>query len=306
MGQLGEPGSVVSGDSGGSATPSPAPVGAGMNDAGGAGTGTPGSDAVALSPESYIRVPGQDRPVKYSDFINGYVSKADFTRAQQRIAAERDAAQKSAKDTEAKFANAARQVLARLGQGGQGNAQPAPNSLQAVLGQLEAQPYVDGPTAAGLFRNLIESNVLPLANAIKQRDQVLDLLYKRLQALDGNVSTLRNRTTNEEFMGRLAKVRGELALPEDPVVGEFLQDIYLSYEGEDLDQEFPRMAKERFDALRTLFREMDRREADEARNARVGIPGKGGAATPGKPLRRGFLSPAQIADELWPGGRSET
>jgi hypothetical protein len=300
------PGSIAAGASDGGSATSGQPVGGGaaVNEPVG---GTP-SDAIALTPESLIRVPGQDQPVKYSDFIGGYVPKADFTRAQQRVAAERDALQRQMQEQEQRFATAARALLARLQGGGTAAGAPgAPggaggNALDAMLAGLESQPYVDGATAANLLRNLVQQNVLPLATALKQRDQALKLLFERLQAIDGTVGQLRNQTTNEEFQAKLAKARSDLRLPDDPVVNELLQDVYLSHEGEDLDQEFPNMVKARFEGLRKLIRDLDKREAEEARAARIGIPGKGGQAVPGRPLRRGFLSAAEIADQMWPGG----
>jgi hypothetical protein len=252
-------------------------------------------------------VPGSDKPVKYSDFINGFVPKSDFTRAQQRIAAEKTQLQQQLQAQEQRFTQAAQQILARLGQGGQaGNAQADPNSIEGMLAQLESAPYVDGPTAAKLMRGMVQQNVLPLAQALQQRDQALRILFQRLQQLDGTVGSLANRTGNEDFTGKIARVRGDLQLPDDPQVNELLQDIYLSHEGNDLDQEFPNMVKTRFDALRQVVRAMDRQEAETARANRIGLPGRGGAASPGRPLRRGFQTPQQIADDLWPGGQPET
>lgn len=302
------PGSIVAGD-GGSAEPTSGPsggtgtsAGTGIGGAGSAGQPTP----ISLTHESLIQAPGLDKPVKYSDFINGYVPKADFTRAQQRVAAERDALKKQMETERTQFRTAAQQILSRMQGGGQGNAAPEPGSMQATLAQLEAAPYVDGQTAANLVRNLIQTNVMPLAEAIKQRDQALAIMFQRLQALGGTVGTLQSRTTEGDFHGKLSAARASLGLPDDPVIGELLQDVYLSHEGEDLDQEFPNIVRQRIEALRLLFRNLDKKEAEDSRANRLGIPGKGGAAAPGRPLRRGFQSPQQIADELWPGGTPET
>ncbi len=300
------PGSIGAGaGSGGSAPSAPAaPSGPGPGDGGGAATPSP----ISLTPESLIQAPGLDKPVKYGEFIGGYVSKADFTRAQQRVAAERDAAQKALQDQEQRFRAAAQQILHRMGGAGGANSGAAPQagSLEATLSQLEAAPYVDGPTAANLVRNLVQTSVMPLATAIQQRDKALGILWQRLQQLDGTVGTLRNRTSEGDFQTKLSRVKTDLGLPDDPAINELLQDIYLSHEGEDLDREFPTLVKQRFEGLRTLVRALDKREADEARASRMGLPGKGGNATPGRTLRRGFQTPAEIADQLWPGGTPET
>jgi len=92
------------------------------------------------------------------------------------------------------------------------------------------------------------------------------------------------------------KVRDELGLPDHPEAKELLMDIYASHEGDDLDQEFPNIARRRIDGLRQMFRELDRQEAQRAKERL--IPGRGGNAAPSQPLRRGFKTPAQIAEEL--------
>ena len=272
---------------------------------GGDGGGAPTPQHIEISADSYIKAPGSDKPVKYSDYINGFVPKADFTRAQQKAAAEIQQRERALQDQEARFRSSASQIWQKL-QGGQpGQGAPA-NSFDSALAQLETSPYVDGKTAAGLMRTMLDQNVKPLQDALAQRDNLLGLAFKKLQALDGTVGTLRNRTSAGDFNAKMATVRSSLGLPDDPIVSELLQDVYLSHEGNDLDREFPNMVKTRMDGLRQIFRAMDKKDADDAKTRRMGLPGRGGAASAGRPLKRGYQSPAQIAEMFWPGGASDT
>ncbi len=289
------PGGISGGGSGGGPVGGGASVGSGGDSGGGAAP-----QHVEISNDSYIKVPGSDKPVKYSDYIGGYVSKADFTRAQQQAAAERQRLERASQEQEARFRAAASRIMQRIG----GNQGPDPNSLESTLSQLESREYVDGKTAAGIVRNLVQTSVLPLAQAIRQRDQALGLMFKRLQALDGTVGTIRNRTVEGDFKTRVANAKQSLTsagFADDPVLDEMVQDFYAAYEGPDLDQELPGVIRNRLSALRNYFRALDKKEAETARHQRLGLPGKGGAAAPGRPLRKGFQSPQQIADELWPG-----
>ena len=118
---------TTGGDAGTRGSPSPA-----------APTGAPasGSAPYALTDDSEILVPGSTTPVKYKDFVGGFVPKADLTRMRQQDRAQVAEQQRALKQQEATLQQAAQQLAGRLGQQGQG-----PDLYQ----QLEA-PYVDGKT----------------------------------------------------------------------------------------------------------------------------------------------------------------
>jgi len=273
-----------------------APGFGGGGDEGGSG------NAVELSDDTLIRVKGQDKPVKYSDYIkNGFVPKSDFTRAQQARASEVQRANQALQERESQL----REFQARQ----QGNAQSQTNPVNDLIKGLEAKPYLSGQEAAGLVRQLWDGGITKLAQAIGQRDEVIKLLYNRMQQIDKGVTGLRGQSQESALTARFNSVKTELNLPNTPEVDEFIQDVYYSHEGEDLDAELPNMVRARWNAMQNLIRAESQKQVRSARQ-NVLAPGgvKGGNATPSKNLRdrTSRMDARQLADEMWPllGGTS--
>lgn len=258
---------------------------------GGSNVGTGGGTPITISDDSYITPPGAKEPVKYSDWKARHVDKSEFTKTTQAYAAQVKAAQAEIKRLQDA---ASRQP--------QGTPQQTPqtNQLQERLRELANAPYIDGKQAVQIVQDLYQNAVGPLAEAIKVRDQALALMFKKLQGVEQTAQGLSSRTTEGDFKTLLNSTRSSVGLPEgNSAVDEFLQDIYLSHEGSDLNREFPSMVKARFDALAQVVREMDRKRAQDARSRAAGIPTRGGTATPGKPLTQGHRSPQDRASAIW-------
>jgi len=184
------------------------------------------------------------------------------------------------------------QQYAQQQQGGQ-------QSQADLINQLKEMQYLDGPTAAALMERIVNEGINPLGQAIQQRDQALAHMYKEYKALKGQLGTHTNAQAEADLSGRFTKVREEHQLPDEPWVNNYLQDVYYSHEGNDLNTEFPNMVRERLEVMRKGFRGLDRQAAESARKV-SSFPGKGGevAFTDGK--TGGYKSPQDRADELWP------
>ena len=226
---------------------------------------------------------------------NLHVEKSEFTKLRQKDADAQRALEDRVRDREASLSAREQQILqaARLlQQQAQRGQQPDPYA------KLRDLPYVDGASLVELVEQVKSQDIGGIVQAIQQRDQALQLMHNQLTKLQKAFDGVQGKSAETEFGGRLSKVRESLGLPDADWTGEFLKDIYLSHEGDDLANEFPNLARTRLDTLRKAFREMDKAEATKAR-ASV-IPGQGGNATPGKPLRHLYKSADQIADEAWP------
>lgn len=260
------------------------------------GQGDGQAQAVDISDETLIRVKGQKDPVKYGDYIKGqFVPKSDYTRSQQAKAAELKAAQETLRDRETRLEAFQRQQ--------QGNAAPQANPVNELIKSLETKSYISGAEAAGLVKQLWDGGITKLAGAITQRDEVIKLLYNRMMQIDKSVGGIRETNQSQSLQQRFAAVKAELNLPDDPQVDEFLQDVYYSHEGEDLDQEFPNMVRARWEAYQKLLRVSDQQRVQSARKG-VLAPGgqRGGNATPSNQLRNRVakMDAKQLADEMWP------
>lgn len=255
-----------------------------------AGGETP--SAVSLADDTLVSVPGSDKPIKFGEWRNRYVDKADFTRTTQQYAAREKAWQDYANQIKQQYEERLKSVTPAQPQG--------QNSFEAELNALASREYVDGKTAAGLVQRIIQQGLAPLAGELKKRDQLIGLLYNKLEGVEGSVQGLTGRTSQADFQSKLEAAAKSAALPSKPVIQEFLQDIYLSHEGKDLDSEFPNMVKQRWSELVQAVREWDKEQADDAKRRALGIPTRGGAATPSKPARKGFETAEDIAKTWFP------
>jgi hypothetical protein len=226
-----------------------------------------------------------------------YVPKSEFTKIRQKEAEQRRQLEAAIREREqvlsereSKLVQAAQLLQQRLAGGGQGSQDP--------FADVRDLPYVDGATVARLMEHLRGNELGGIVNAIRQRDQALSLMHNQVLKLQKMLNEIQGKHVESEFDGRLRKVRDELGLPDQPWAMEFLQDIYLSHEGDDLADEFPNLARTRLNDLRKAIRELDKAEAEKAK--RVAIPGQGGNAVPSAKLNEGYKNPAQLADELWP------
>jgi hypothetical protein len=278
----------IGGSGGGSGAPSGAPAAGGGSPQTGSPAGGAAPTPISLSDDALIVPPGGKDPVKYSDFIRGYIPQSEWTKRNQALSREREEFEKRREAATQRLIEEARRIAALQG-GGQQPADP--------LASIREAPYVDGPTLAGLAEAIEQRGLKPLYDALQQRDRALLLMNKRMEQMGKLLSQLTSRNQDDVVNQRISRVREQLGIPEDPEAVELLKDLYSAYEDDGtLDQEFPDLARRRLEGMRKLIRRMDKEEAERAR--RQLIPGRGGNGTPGQPLRRGYKSPDQLAEEL--------
>lgn len=258
---------------------------------------TPTPAPTEINDDTLIRVSGQKDPVKYGDLQKRL--QADYTRKTQGLAKDRSTfdgerktwdASRSSQETELK------RLASQLLEMKQGQT-AAPGA--DYLSQLGAKSYVSGKEMAQLIKVIQDQGFGNVSKAIQDRDKVINQLYGQFLELGKKVETLSNVRANQDFDTKIAGWLKEMDLP--PEAAELAKEVYLAYEGDDLDTEFPTIFKNRWDQLTSLHAALNKRKVETARQGGPFLPGKGGGVTPGKPtsLLKGDESAAQAADILF-------
>jgi hypothetical protein len=263
------------------------PQGGSVGQSGQGGGGALNSPTVIdLSEDSMVRLPGAKDPVRYGDHYRGFQS--EFTkRAQAAKTAETRAAQ-------------LQQQLAEYQRRSQSQAQQTqqPNKLKALGEQLRSLTYLSGEQAAGVVGQLTEQ-FGAYEQALAKRDTALGLMYKRMMQMDQTLQGLNSTQTNASFETKINEFAKAGHIPEKLIPR--VKELYLAYEGDDLDQEFPRILSEWYEDIKTVSRDTERQRVEGARRNPF-VPGQGGNASPGQKLQTHARSSAkEIADAFWPG-----
>lgn len=257
------------------------PVNATPVDSGtGGGTSTPQHEPTVYDvsdPNALIRIKGSDKPVKFGEHVGGLQSQ--FTKASQKAAQfERELAQEKA----------LRQNLEKERQRYEANQRP-PQAQPDVFEALGALPYLTGQDAVKVVQNIGEQ--------IQQRDMVLIAALKELQSLKNAFGGIQETHTNSSFENMISKTLAANNL--SPKYAQVAKEIYLAYEGDNWNEEFPQMLSSRLEELRGIWEE-ERQAKVNANRRQVFVPGRGTQVQPSKPLQLDpRLSPKQVADELW-------
>lgn len=265
---------VVDGGGGGGAGSNP---GGNANPAGGGAPTSGGSNpqTYSLTDDSMIDL-GDGKPVKFGDHVRGLKSLS--TKATQ----EKAKLQKEYEDFK-RAVEAERQKGQQRSQSGNG---------ADIFESLKQLPYLTGRDAAEVIGQI--------AGAIQQRDQAIALMFKALQEVKKEVGGFSAKNAESEFKSKIAGFREKLGYGED--MTDILSELYLAYEGDDLDNEFPEIARKRIEQLQKTFRAMDQAKVQQAKKLPF-IPGRGGQGTPSKPLQDKLTraSSGEIADLIWDG-----
>lgn len=246
----------------------------------GGSDGASGSEPTPLdiSDDALIRVKGSDKPVKFGDHVRSFQSQ--WTKAAQEAA--RYKKELAARDARLKELEASR-AQSQPGQG-----QPD------VFAELEKLPYLDGKTAAQTIRGIGEQ--------IKMRDQVLLAALKQLQQTKQIVQELHGNHTNQSFDAKINKWITDGGYPAEAV--DFAKELYLAYEGDDLDEQFPEILKSRWEGLSKIFEATKAAKLAAARKQPF-LPGKGGQTGPSRPFEvKADASSRDIADLMWESVRA--
>lgn len=253
-------------------------------------------EAIDLSDDSFVRIPGQQKPVKYGDHVKSLQS--DYTRKTQEAAARQQALEAREKawtserqQQENYLKNLTAQLLEKANKGGGNQADP-----YEAIAKL---PYLDGQTAANLLRAIQEKGFGTVTTAIRERDEVIKGLYNELHAMKNQFQTFQGSNATQQFESKISKWVSDGGYPPEAV--DLAKEVYLAYEGDDLDNEFPQIFKARWEQLQSVFSGIQRKRVDDARRPKFPFAGKGGQGTAGKGIQplKGNESAKQASDILW-------
>ena len=169
---------------------------------------------------------------------------------------------------------------------------------QNLIDQLRTMPYPYGNTAAQLMERIMGEGISPLRQQLQQRDQALAHVYNEYKTLKDTVGSNQSKSAEQELNSRFQQARDEHGLPDEPWVNDYLQDVYYSHEGKDLNAQYPEMVRSRLETMRKGFREMDKIAATKAKTSPLPFKGGESSLTSGK--TGGYKTAQERADELWP------
>jgi hypothetical protein len=236
-----------------------------------------------------------EQPVKYGELYKRL--QADHTRKNQALARERENLQREIQ-VERERITAERQraesIAAELlrRQGGQGGAVNDP-----FLNELSSAQYIDGKMAAKLVDVIRNQGFAPVVQAFKERDQIIQGMYNELLTLRKAVQEVAGRFGNQDFDSKINNWLKDGGYP--PEAADLAKEIYLAYEGNDLDEEFPQIFAARWRQIQDAITRTQREKVDAARRA-PRLPGRGGTGSPSKPIGlKGHEKARDVADSLW-------
>jgi hypothetical protein len=281
------PGGVASG-SAPSSNPGGGAAGAGAQ-AASFGGGNAAPSVVELSEDSLVRLPGAKEPVKYGDYYRNFQS--EFTRRAQEAARYRQEAERHQQLLRERESEIQRYRTALTGERG-----PAQNPTNDLVSKLKSLPYLKGEDAVALTEHITQQ--------IGQRDQLFQqavagmaLMYRQMQAMQQQLGQFQSRYATSDFDNKITSAMKQVGVPDS--AADWAKEIYLAYEeGPELDREFVNILRQRWEQVRNLTREADKRRVEEARSNPF-TPTRGGNGSPSRPLSLAGKSAAEKAELLW-------
>lgn len=248
----------------------------------GGGTEAPAQvDVPEFDDSAQIRFKGSDKPISVKDLRT---FQSNWTRSSQEVARLREQIQRfQAEKQQAERQRAAEQQRVNQGQGQQ--AQPD------VFAQLAQLPYLSGQDGKAMAE--------AITGQIRQRDQVLMAAVQEIARQRAIVEQLQGGATSQAFDAKISKWLTDGGYPNDPAVVDLAKEVYLAYEGDNLDYEFPEMFRARWEGVKRVL-EAERQAKVNAARKPAFVPGRGGTVGPSRPLQLDpKLSARDSAEQIW-------
>ena len=217
--------------------------------------------------------PGSTTPVKYSDYIGGYVPRTELPTHQATA-----------------VQNFLKTVAAAKGrqQPKQQQQQQQRTAPPDMFADVRGLPLIDGQSLAQLGERMQKEGIAPLYEWAGQVNNYLEGIAKKLQLSDKMTGSLVENRSQAEFTGKMQTAAQQLAkdmlpgvnIAEHPVINEFVQDVYLSYDPNDpnLEREFPGLLKTRFEGILKIANALNHAKLTAAREQRRNFIRPGGQA----------------------------
>lgn len=256
-----------------------------------------GSAGVDLNDDTLVRgVPGYNEPVRYGDLAKRL--QADYTRKTQEVQKQKtqyetewQTRQRELQERQRHVESIAAQLASR--QNNSGTPQNDP-----LLAELTSAQYIDG-AKMGKFINMVqEKGFAPIVKAFADRDQIIQGMYNQVLELQKTVKDLQGVRQSADFDGKINRWLTEGGYPQE--AAQLAKELYLAYEGDNLDDEFPQIFEQRWTQLQNVLRAQDRKRVDDAKRQGMRLPGRGGQGATGKPIGlKGHEKARDVAASLW-------
>lgn len=243
---------------------------------------------IELSDDTLVRIKGTDQPIKFSDHVRGF--QRTSTQAAQRAAALEKRVAEFEKGLKARDEELQRYRTA-LGH------ERKPDPTAELVNALTQKEYLTGQEAAQLVQHLMQQ-VQGTARQFDPTHQAILQIAQQVKALQDGMKPFQEERTQGRFKEKISKFVKDSGLPDEAL--DLAQEVYLAYQGDDLDQEFPSILSKRWEQISKAVRAADRAKLQKSREAAF-VPGKGGTGIASKPLSNAFKSAKEIADSVWDG-----
>jgi len=237
-------------------------------------------EVLSLAEDALIQLEGMDEPVRFGDFQADHIPKSEFTKLRQADKAE---LQKQVAAVQQQYAQQAQQYQQQLQQYMYQQQQRQQPQGDDPVSQLWSEVADAGgyPTVQHMRRFYELANqqaFMPLAQQNQQILQALQLFYQDYVNTKSQLASIRETNAGTTVENMVAAVMREMEVPDRvvPEVKEALLDLYHSYEGDDLNDSFPELAKTRIQQMRKWARALDKAEKKRA----SGAPSGGGSPVP--------------------------
>lgn len=258
-------------------------------------TDSTGVNPVDLTDDTPVRWVGEKEPIRYGDLAKRLQAAETrknqaFSKQQREFARQQEEWKRQVAEERQRLETLASSILTQRANTGQ--------PQDEFISTLQAQPYIDGKTAAKIVQELKEKGIGGVTQQIAERDRVIQYLANQLQTIQRDVQGLRGTYASQAFDGKIRNWVKQLDLPEEAV--EFAKELYSAYEGEDLDDEFPGILERRWGQLQGMFTQQQRAKVEASRKRPFTLPGRGGNGVPSQNIGlTGRESPRDAADKLW-------
>ena len=244
-------------------------------------------DPIELREDSFIKLADQDKPVKFGEYFKGL--KGELTRKSQelpRLTQERDKLKRELEEL--------RRGANQRSNPAQNRSDPGQDARGKLLSDLESLQYLNGKQAREVVEKIL-GQIDGYGQQLQTRDQITGLLLKKLMQVDQQLKGFGKQGTVQKFNELTDSTVKKLGLPQE--MKDFAELVYLSHEGDDLNDAFPDLLKENFEKFANAVRAHDRAQAEAARQ-KPWVPKEGGRGKASKPVREGFKTPREVAKEF--------
>jgi uncharacterized protein YihD (DUF1040 family) len=250
--------------------------------------GTKAPSAIDIKDDSLVRIGDQKDPVQFGKWYKGF--QGQLTKAtQERAALERKYAETeaSSKELKSNYERLMTEVQRAKQTGNKEDALAALRNLQYISGQDMASIV---ETVQGRFNQF--------QGEFAGRDKAIMFLGEKLKDVMTQLQGYQQKETQVGFGNKIDKFLKDSGF--GPELKDLAEEIYLAYEGDDLDQEFPDILKKRVDQVQRYARAAEqKRISDNKRN--MFVPGKDQRVGPTGALKSKLAKgkAKDVASELW-------